>query len=190
MVKGGIVPTAAMWDRAAEALEGFGGSKRRSEIVGKAGSGPGVLFIDDYGHTPTQIKATLEGLREFYPERRIIISFMSHTASRTAALLDNFARSFDSADRVYLHKIYASARGDSIAITGRDLYVRTKELCRPALRDKVFYYDDFMDALEPLKAELKPGDLFLTMGAGDNWKLGQALLEASASPASQRPGQS
>jgi UDP-N-acetylmuramate--alanine ligase len=89
------------------ALEEFRGSRRRSEILGEAGS---ILFMDDYGHHPTAIKTTLEGLKEFYPARRIVLSFMSHTYTRTAALLDEFAASFEKADVVILHKIYGSAR--------------------------------------------------------------------------------
>jgi UDP-N-acetylmuramate--alanine ligase len=66
--------------------------------------------MDDYGHHPTAIKSTLEGLKEFYPSRRLIVSFMSHTYTRTAALLDDFASSLIPADLVFLHKIYGSAR--------------------------------------------------------------------------------
>jgi UDP-N-acetylmuramate--alanine ligase len=158
---------------AAASLEAFRGCKRRSEIVGER---DGVLFIDDYGHHPTAIADTLAGFREFYPGRRIILSFMSHTASRTAALLDDFAKSFDGADEVFLHKIYASARADNTAVTGHDLYDRAVELCRPGLKGHIHYYDDFMDAAEPIRQMLKPGDIFVTMGAGDNWKLGRAVL--------------
>jgi UDP-N-acetylmuramate--alanine ligase len=90
-----------VWDderrrRAGESLEAFRGARRRSEIVGEAG---GILFMDDYGHHPTAIAATLEGLRAFYPRRRIVVSFMSHTYTRTAALLDEFASSFGAAER-------------------------------------------------------------------------------------------
>ena len=92
---------------AMRALEEFGGSKRRSEILGEAG---GILFMDDYGHHPTAIRTTLRGLKEFYPRRRLAVSFMSHTYSRTASLLDEFASSLDDADMVVLHKVYASAR--------------------------------------------------------------------------------
>jgi len=68
----------------AEALESFSGSRRRSEVLGEAG---GVLFMDDYGHHPTAIRSTLAGLREFYPERRLVVDFMSHTCSRTRAII-------------------------------------------------------------------------------------------------------
>jgi UDP-N-acetylmuramate--alanine ligase len=157
-------------EKARRALEGFRGSKRRSEILGEYG---GVLFMDDYGHHPTAVKTTLEGLREFYPQRRIVLSFMSHTYTRTAALLDEFASSFGAADLLYLHKIYASAREDYHGgVTGKTLFEKTL-----ALRDKVYYIEEPLDAAESLKKTLRAGDLFLTMGAGDNWKLGRLLAD-------------
>ncbi|MDR1106915.1 MAG: UDP-N-acetylmuramate--L-alanine ligase [Treponema sp.] len=153
---------------ARKALEEFRGSKRREEIIGEAG---GILFMDDYGHHPTAIAATLEGLREFYPDRRIVVSFMSHTYSRTAALLDDFAASFKNADAVFLHKIYASAREQySGGVDGRMLYEKTA-----ALRDGVSYTEEPLDAASALKAMLKEGDLFITMGAGNNWVLAEEL---------------
>jgi UDP-N-acetylmuramate--alanine ligase len=157
-----------------QALEEFRGSKRRSEIIGEAG---GILFMDDYGHHPTAIRTTLEGLREFYPNRRIIVSFMSHTYTRTAALVDEFAASFDNADLVILHKIYASAREEyRDGITGETLFEKTK-----ALGKNVYYVEEPAAAAELLKKILNPGDLFITLGAGDNWKLGRILLESYGS---------
>jgi UDP-N-acetylmuramate--alanine ligase len=152
------------------ALEDFRGSKRRSEITGESG---GILFMDDYGHHPTAVNSTLSGLREFYPERRIIISFMSHTYTRTAALLDEFAASFGKADIVFLHKIYGSARETYTGgVNGKTLYEKVK-----ARHDNVYYTEEPEDAAEMLIQILRPGDLFITMGAGDNWKLGKKLFE-------------
>jgi UDP-N-acetylmuramate--alanine ligase len=158
------------------ALESFSGSRRRSEILGRAG---GILFMDDYGHHPTAIKTTLEGLREFYPRRRIVLSFMSHTYSRTAALLDDFAASFDRADVVFLHKIYASAREQyDGSVSGSTLYQRVLEHREKTKRPpEIFYAPEALEGFEPLKKLLQKGDLFITMGAGDNWKLGKALYE-------------
>jgi UDP-N-acetylmuramate--alanine ligase len=152
-----------------KALEDFRGSKRRSEILGEAG---GILFMDDYGHHPTAIASTLEGLRAFYPRRRLVVSFMSHTYTRTAALLDEFAASFKEADVVFLHKIYASAReAYRGGVTGKTLYEKTR-----ALRGEVYYVEEPPDAAEPLKNILRRGDLFLTLGAGNNWPLGETLF--------------
>jgi UDP-N-acetylmuramate--alanine ligase len=156
-------------EKVRQALEEFTGSRRRSEITGEAG---GILFMDDYGHHPTAVKTTLQGLKEFYPKRRLIVSFMSHTYTRTAALLDEFAASLLPADMVFLHKIYASAREVyKGGVTGRTLYEKTKEK-----RDNVYYTEEPEDAAEELQGILRQGDLFITMGAGDNWRLGKKLL--------------
>ena len=156
---------------ARRALEGFSGSRRRSEILGTA---RGVLFMDDYAHHPTAIRLTLEGLRDFYPDRRLVVDFMSHTYSRTSALLDDYAAAFTDADQVILHKIYASAReSPDGSVTGRTLFERMSQR-----RARVRYFEEPLDALETLKVELSQGDLFLTMGAGDNFRLGRILYES------------
>lgn len=163
----------------------FSGGKRRSEKVGRFtnGNGADVIVIDDYGHHPTAVKTTLEGYREFYKGRKIIIDFMSHTYSRTQALLNEFAHCFTAADEVILHKIYSSARENpaDFDITGRTLY----EAVLATGQKNVHYYEEILDAADFAKSELeKPlgpeypdGYLFVTMGAGDNWKLGKAILE-------------
>jgi UDP-N-acetylmuramate--alanine ligase len=163
------------------ALEEFSGSKRRSEILGEAG---GILFMDDYGHHPTAISSTLAGLKEFYPKRRLVLSFMSHTYTRTAALLDEFASSFDNADIVLLHKIYASAREHyEGGISGRSLFQKLRQSAGQgaggtfAQGDRFFYVDEPDEGKELLLEILKPGDLFITMGAGSNWTLGKLLFE-------------
>ncbi len=165
---GGAGPDLAA---AAGALAAFSGSRRRSEILGEAA---GVLFMDDYGHHPTAIRATLEGYRKFFPGRRLIVDFMSHTYSRTRALLGEFGRCFEPAHMVILHKIYASAReSNEGGMTGRVLF---EEVARH--HGNVRYFEEPSDAAPFLRSELRPGDLLVTMGAGDNWKLGRALFEA------------
>jgi len=152
------------------ALENFKSTKRRSEIIGEA---HGIIFMDDYGHHPTAIKTTLAGIKNFYPNRRLIVSFMSHTYTRTSALLDEFASAFNSADIVFFHKIYASARENyKGGVNGRTLYERTS-----ALRNgETHYIEEFDDAFRPLCEMLKPGDIFLTLGAGNNWPLAEKLF--------------
>lgn len=148
----------------------FKGSKRRSEILGNAA---GILFMDDYAHHPTAILTTLKGIRQYHPNRRIVVDFMSHTYSRTEALLLEFGRCFSPADKVILHKIYASAREkDAGSISGVDLFNEVKKHHRD-----VHYYKEVMDAMSYLKKNLKSDDLFITMGAGNNWQLGKALYE-------------
>ena len=171
-------------DKIVKGLKSFAGGKRRSEIIGKlqTKAGNSVVVIDDYGHHPTAIKTTLEGYRRFYKNRKIIVDFMSHTYSRTQSLLTEFASSFESADTVILHKIYASARENisDFNITGKTLYEETMKYS-----DDVHYFEEILDAKDfvlqeldkPLSPDYPDGYLFVTMGAGDNWKLGKALLD-------------
>ncbi|MCL2276953.1 MAG: UDP-N-acetylmuramate--L-alanine ligase [Treponema sp.] len=157
------------------ALLNFKSAKRRSEIIGEA---CGIIFMDDYGHHPTAIKTTLEGIKSFYPKRRLIVSFMSHTYTRTSALLNEFAQCFNEADIVFFHKIYASAREDyKGGVNGRTLYERSKAARNAAGKDETHYYDEIYDTFEPLCTILKEGDIFLTLGAGNNWPLGEKLLD-------------
>ena len=165
-------------------LKNFAGGKRRSEIVGRAKTpvGQDVIFIDDYGHHPTAIKTTLAGFKEFYKGHKIIVDFMSHTYTRTAALLEEFASSFDSADKVIINKIYGSAREDASAakVTGEILAEHAKKYHKDVL-----YAGEFDEAAElglkmlsePSGGEYPDGYVFVTMGAGDNWKVGKLILE-------------
>ena len=157
------------------ALENFRGTKRRSEIIGEAG---GIIFMDDYGHHPAAIKSTIEGIKSFYPSRRLIVSFMSHTYTRTAALLDQFACAFNDADIVYFHKIYGSARENyEGGVNGCTLYVKSDDARKAASENtQTFYFNEYDAAFSPLCETLKPGDIFLTLGAGNNWPLGEKLF--------------
>ncbi len=167
-------------------LKKFSGGKRRSEIVArfKTSSGNDVLVIDDYGHHPTAINTTLEGFREFYKGRKIIVDFMSHTYSRTNALLEEFAQCFSCADELILHKIYSSARENpsDFNITGQTLFQKVLQTGKD--ETCVHYFEEVLDAKDfvlqeiekKLPAEYPDGYLFVTMGAGDNWKLGRAIL--------------
>ncbi len=165
----------------------FSGSKRRSEILAeiqiKSQNDAKIIFIDDYGHHPTAIKTTLQGFKNFYPDKYLIVDFMSHTYSRTASLLEEFASSFESADEVILHKIYSSARENKKdfegIVSGEILFEKTKQFHK-----KVSYFEEILDAKDFVKSifnsplpEEKNGFVFVTMGAGDNWKLGTELIK-------------
>lgn len=167
-----------------EGLLAFAGGKRRSEIVGRGKNRAGneILFLDDYGHHPTAIKTTLAGYREFYKGHKIIVDFMSHTYTRTAALLEEFASSFESADVVILNKIYGSARenAEAASVTGKILADHASKY-----HPNVIYAEEFDEAAEkglelleqPLDAKYPDGYLFVTMGAGDNWKVGKKIID-------------
>lgn len=168
----------------------YSGGKRRSEVIAHAKTplGQDVIVLDDYAHHPTAIKSTLKGYREFYQGRKIIVDFMSHTYSRTAALLEDFATGFADADRVIVNKIYASARelASEPSVTGEFLAKRA-DMCN----HRTTYAAEFDEAARLVLAELsKPsgdgypnGYLFVTMGAGDNWKVGRMVVEALAANA-------
>lgn len=151
------------------AISKYTGAKRRFELIGKVNN---IIFLDDYAHHPTAIKALLKGLKEFYPTRRIIADFMPHTYSRTASLLNEFADSFMDADIVILHKIYASAREVyNGGVTGETLFEKTKKVKRG-----VHFFSEVLDASDFVLQTLKEGDLFVTIGAGDNWQLAKKVL--------------
>ncbi len=152
-----------------EGLKSFGGSKRRSENKGEY---RGILFMDDYGHHPTEIAATLKGLREFYPNRRIVADFMSHTYSRTEALFSGFSTCFSDADIVVLHKIYSSAREKEGHINGRTLFDETKKN-----HNNVHYFHEIEDSFKFYTKLLQKDDLFITIGAGNNWEIGEQLIK-------------
>ncbi|MDD7416579.1 MAG: UDP-N-acetylmuramate--L-alanine ligase [Treponemataceae bacterium] len=169
-----------------KALESFTGSKRRSEIVSsfKNKNGLECVVIDDYGHHPTAINTTINGIKSFYKNKYIIVDFMSHTYSRTAALLDEFASSFKWADEVILHKIYSSARENPAEfpnISGKILFKKTKSFNEGKT---VSYFEEVLEATDyvtelmnkPLP-ECYDGYVLVTMGAGDNWKLGRAVTD-------------
>lgn len=163
--------TAGDFERIARGLKDFHGSRRRHEIVGRAGQS---LIIDDYAHHPTAIRTALAGLKKFYPGKTLIVDFMSHTFSRTEALFNQFVEAFDDADILILHKIYSSAREKQGNINGHDLYDAIK--CK---RTSVYYFEEVMEALDFCLNLLKENTVFVTLGAGDNWRLGRALTEAA-----------
>jgi UDP-N-acetylmuramate--alanine ligase len=160
--------------KAKKVLEGFKGTARRFEIKGKLKNG--VWLIDDYAHHPTEIRATLKAARQLYPQQRIWCIFQPHTFTRTKALGHDFARSFGLADQVLILDIYGSVREKS----GR---VHAKDLVRLILKyqPKTRYIPDVQKAADYLKEQIQQGDVIITMGAGDVWKLSICLQGQSPS---------
>ncbi|MDY6826544.1 MAG: UDP-N-acetylmuramate--L-alanine ligase [Bacillota bacterium] len=150
------------------ALASFNGVKRRFERIGTAGD---ISVIDDYAHHPTEVKSTLEAAR--LAGSRIICLFQPHRYSRTAARFDGFASAFSGADYLFLHDIYGAGEEPLPGISAETL----AEAIRSRSRIPVVYNSD-IKALEKEAAALaRPGDLIITMGAGDVTAAAPRILE-------------
>lgn len=155
-----------------EALHIYTGAHRRFQIKGRL---PGnITIIDDYAHHPTEIKATIKAAMH-YPHNRIWCVFQPHTYSRTRLLLDDFASAFDGVDGLIITDIYAAREADDGLISSRDLVHRIKQTGQDAI-----YIRDFSAIEQYLLENCQTGDIILTMGAGDIYKLGDELLQRSA----------
>lgn len=153
-------------------LEQFGGVSRRFEIKGERG---GILVVDDYGHHPREIMATLETAREFFIGRRIVVLFQPHRFSRTRALFGDFCRAFEEVEQLLLLEIYPASEAPLPGVSGLSL----AQGIRQVSKTPVEFFSDVPAAVAALPAILRPGDVFLTMGAGNVWQAGQAFLEGS-----------
>jgi UDP-N-acetylmuramate--alanine ligase len=152
--------------QATATLAKFSGVGRRFEIKGEMG---GVLVVDDYAHHPTEIRATLAGARTHYPERRIWAVFQPHTYSRTRSLLDEFAAAFEDADHVIIVDIFPAREVDDGSTSSRDLVARMRH---PDVR----YVSTLKNAADFLTDQLQPGDLLITLGAGDGYRVGKLVI--------------
>ena len=153
--------------RAAAMLRDFGGAGRRFELIGEAG---GVAVIDDYAHHPTEIAATLAAARLRYATRRIWAVFQPHTYSRTQALLDDFAHSFDDADRVLLLDIFAAREKIDLGMHSRILLGWMEHA-------GATYVGEIEAAAAYLLASVQPDDVVITLSAGDGNQVGRLLLD-------------
>ena len=133
-----------------------------------------MLVVDDYAHHPTEIAATLAAARRHYPDRRLVLAFQPHTYSRTQAFLPDFATALAAADVVIVTEIYASRERDTRGMSGADI-VALLDAAHPG---QAHFAPDLAAATRLVQATLRPGDLLLTMGAGDIWQVGVAILAA------------
>ncbi len=152
------------------ALETATGVQRRMEIIGSAAD---VTVVDDYGHHPTEIKTTLQAVAESWPDRRKIVVFQPHRYSRTEALFDDFTRAFYQSDLLVVLPIYAASEKEIPGVSGRALY----EGIKSHGHKHVVYLGDPESVQEFLMDTLTEGDLLLTLGAGDVWRLGPSILK-------------
>ncbi len=157
-------------EKAAEkSLENFGGTWRRFESRGETKNG--AIVYDDYAHHPTEIKATLGGTREMFSDKKIIAVFQPHLYSRTKLLMNDFEESFNDADLLLLAPIYAAREKE-------DESVSSEILSRNIKNTKALSFSNFEDIEKYLYENLKKGDILITMGAGDIYKIGDIILEA------------
>jgi UDP-N-acetylmuramate--alanine ligase len=154
----------------AGAFKTFKNANRRFQFKGEA---KGVTIVDDYGHHPTEILATLAAARNGSGGRRTVVIFQPHRYTRTQDLMDDFARSFNNADVLFLTDIYAASESPIEGITSEILTGKIKQYGHK----NVQYIGDIETAAERVSEQLREGDLVITLGAGSVTKLSEQILE-------------
>ena len=152
---------------AIDAIGEFTGAGRRFEVLGQVG---GVTIIDDYGHHPSEIAATLEAAHSRFPDQQIWAVWQPHTYSRTQNLAEGFIQALNLADRALVLRIYASRE--------QDPGYSAEQIVRALPSNKAWYSPDFILAAEYLLDNLVPGDVVIVFSAGDATELSQALLKS------------
>ena len=152
-----------------QGLKNLGQIHRRCQVKGEA---RGILVMDDYGHHPTEIRSTLTGLAQAFPDRRLVVAFQPHRYSRTRALLPEFFPVFDQAEIVFITEIYGAGESRPDGLSGRSVY---DGVCR-AGHPGVHFIEENAAKAEYILDHLNAGDMVLTLGAGDIWKTGEELL--------------
>ncbi len=156
-------------DRIREGLLDYRGVHRRFQVKGER---EGVTVVDDYGHHPAEIRATLAAAREVWPDRRLVIGFQPHRYSRTHALFQEFVSAFHDADLLFVFEVYPAGEEPIPGASG-------ERLCE-AIRDHghkaVFFAGKAGEAAADVLSRLHSGDIFLTMGAGDVWRLAEGVV--------------
>jgi UDP-N-acetylmuramate--alanine ligase len=150
-------------------LEGFTGVERRFHIRGEV---DGVTVVDDYGHHPVEIKAVLRAAKKGW-DRRLVVAFQPHRYSRTRDLHEEFLSAFNDADKLILTDIYAAGEDRLEGVSGETLYNGIKAYGHK----DVSFVPDVARLPEFLKGVVAPGDMVITLGAGDIWKAGVKFLD-------------
>lgn len=163
-VNAGIAPHFCM-----EGLARFGGVGRRFEYKGEKNN---ILVVDDYGHHPAEIAATLATARMAYPKRRIVMAFQPHRFSRTQALFGEFCQVLGTVDKLLLTEIYPASEKPIPGVSGQTLAQGIRQVSTADVQ----YFQDFDTLVTALPTVLAPGDLFLTMGAGNVTSVGPRFL--------------
>jgi UDP-N-acetylmuramate--alanine ligase len=153
----------------AEAFQDFGGVQRRFQIKYRNSD---VMVVDDYGHHPAEIRVTLAAARSGW-DRRVVAVFQPHRFSRTRALFDEFVTAFYQADHLVVTDIYAAGEQPIEGVDGRSL----AEGIRGHGHKDVHYISDFDQVVNHLQDTVKPGDLVITLGAGNVWQIGESFAD-------------
>jgi UDP-N-acetylmuramate--alanine ligase len=150
-------------------LASFAGVERRFQLRGERA---GVMVVDDYGHHPSEIRATLSAAKQGW-ERRLVVLFQPHRYTRTRDLLDEFSHAFDQADVLFVTDVYAAGEAAIPGVTGEKL----AQAVRAAGHPSVTWVENKEQLADLVRPSLREGDLVITLGAGDIWKAGLGLLE-------------
>ncbi len=153
-----------------EGLKNLGGVARRFHLKGEAA---GVLVIDDYGHHPTEIMATLKTAKECWPDRRLLVAFQPHRYTRTRSLYERFVITFNDADVLLLDKIYSAHEEPIDGVSSESLAQGIKMHGHKDVKS----FEDREELFSHLLLTVKKGDVVLTLGAGDIYEVGERLLE-------------
>jgi len=151
-------------------LGNLGQIQRRCEVKGEA---VGVMVMDDYGHHPAEIQTTLTALAQAFPGRRLVVAFQPHRYTRTQALLPDFFPVFGAADLVFVTEIYSAGEPVIPHLSGRQICEGIRRHGSP----EVYFVPDKETLPDILVRYLRPGDVVLTLGAGDIWRTGEELLK-------------
>ncbi len=148
------------------ALQTFTGAKRRFTFIGQY---KGIKVYDDYAHHPTEIRATLEAARKVFPKARLVCAFQPHRYSRTMSFMDEFAQSLSLADRIIVTGIYSAGEKPMPGISAETIVKNIPDA-------KAVYVEKKEQVADYLENELKEGDVFFTVGAGDIYAVGKEIL--------------
>ena len=167
-----LAASAAAWmmgipgQAVSRGLVSFHGAGRRMEFKGKF---HGADVYDDYAHHPDEVAATISAVRDAMPGRRLVLAFQPHTYSRTSALFDDFVRELSRADVLVLAEIYAARERNTIGISSADVAEKIPG---------AVFRETLPEVTEYLRENVREGDVVLTMGAGDIFRAGEALLKS------------
>ncbi len=155
-------------------LLAFKGTDRRGQVLGIY---KGAIIVDDYAHHPTEVKASLQAMRQHYGQQNLITLFHPHTFTRTKALFSDFVKSFFASDELIILDIYGSAREQQGGVSSQDLVRAIRKFNKLHKRKQpIRHISTIPQAITYLKSKLKVNDVLLLMGAGDVFRVGEGLL--------------